>query len=259
MFLDKFPIDIARSSGLLQVFEEAVLPSLNYLPSLTPEDESVRVLEPAFDALFKLSNMIAEPQTLGWQRLPDKIFRQGIMSAYSHARQYPRIVEVLMHQITRMLSQMEFWAVKYLKDIIPMLSAIITDPFASTHKPMLYAAVCALGTTVRNCHVRIVGNDPWQDEIIKVLAMCWISLVDTLAEEVLPDFDEVVLKEKTRDELCKIARELFQFARDKNIDLEAKVQPLIVKEPILVKMFPALFVQDDGSLKFMTVEVHSAE
>jgi hypothetical protein len=228
---------------------------LNYLPSLTPEDESARVLNAAFDALFVLSNMVAERQALGWPRLPDKIFRQGIMSAYSHAREYPRIVEVLMRQITRLLNLLEFWAVKYLKDIIPMLSAVITDPFASTHMPMLHAAVCALGTTVRKCHVRIIGNDPWQEEIIRVLAVCWISLGETHAEEGTPFSDEVVMKAKTRDELCEIARDLFNFAMNKDIDLRAKAEPLIEKEPILAKMFPKLY---DGSLKFMTAEEHSA-
>jgi len=126
-FLKKLPDKTLRDTGLSKVFEDAIFPTLSYLPSLTPEDESIQLLVPAFEALRCLAskqlsatvtkNNTATALTSNQQqtKLLDKIFREGLFTAYFHAKDHIRIVEVLCQQTVFILDQMGIYAVKHLK------------------------------------------------------------------------------------------------------------------------------------------------
>lgn len=111
LFLDKLPGEILHSTGLDDVFKHAVFPTLHYLPRLTPVDESAKLLTAAYAALRALSQKIGARN----QRLLDEILRNGIFSAYFHAKEYPRIVTILAEQTRWVVEDMGINAVKHLK------------------------------------------------------------------------------------------------------------------------------------------------
>lgn len=115
-FLTKFPSKTLRETGLASVFEQAIFPTVNFLPNLTPEDESVRLLGPTFAALLVLSGKISAGVGLKeGNELRDKILREGIFMAHFHAKEHVRIVEVLFQQTAALVTDLGIHAVKHLK------------------------------------------------------------------------------------------------------------------------------------------------
>lgn len=128
-FLEKFPANILRDTGLASVFEDAVFPTLHFLPSITPEEDSVVLLEAAYTALLSLarktepkpgqteSHSSSSPKT----KLLDKMLRDGVFSAYFHVKDHVRIVEVLLIQTVNIVDELQIYAVKHLKVSSPSL------------------------------------------------------------------------------------------------------------------------------------------
>lgn len=119
-FLAKFPDKTLHGTGLAQVFEDAVFPTLSYLPSLTPEDESVALLVPAYSALLGLAGKQPAVGKDGIAGAPkngflDRMLREGVLGGYFHAKDHVRIVEVLCQQTVAILNDMGVHAVKHLK------------------------------------------------------------------------------------------------------------------------------------------------
>lgn len=121
-FLERFPANILRDTGLASVFEDAVSPTLHFLPSITPEEESIVLLEAAFTALLSLVRKTetkagkTEPHSSSPKaKLLDKTLRDGIFSAYFHVKDHVRIVEVLLNQTAKIVDEMRIHAVKHLK------------------------------------------------------------------------------------------------------------------------------------------------
>lgn len=138
-FLAKFPGRTLHDTGLAKVFEDAIFPTLAFLPSLTPDDESVQLLVPAYGALLRLADKQQQQQpttatpaaaargTKEEQQQPgvlpggakigllDKVLREGVFMGYFHAKEHVRIVEVLCQQTAVILNEMGIHAVKHLK------------------------------------------------------------------------------------------------------------------------------------------------
>lgn len=123
-FLTKFPDKTLHDTGLAQVFEDAIFPTLSYLPSLTPEEESVELLVPAYSALLCLAKKQPAIGKDGVARAPknrflDRMLREGVLGGYFHAKDHVRIVEVLCQQTVAILEEMGVHAVKHLKVRVP--------------------------------------------------------------------------------------------------------------------------------------------
>lgn len=121
-FLEKFPDNILRDTGLASVFEDAVFPTLHFLPSITPEEESVQLLGQAYTALLALARKLDASAAAGKvasstprAKILDKLLREGVFSAYFHAKEHIRIVEVLLVYTAKILEDMGIHSVKHLK------------------------------------------------------------------------------------------------------------------------------------------------
>lgn len=121
-FLQKFPDRILRDTGLASVFEDAVFPTLHFLPSITPEDESIQLLGQAYMALLSLVGKLDASPPAGKvasstprAKLLGKMLREGVLSAYFHAKEQVRIVEVLLAHTAKILDEMGIQSVKHLK------------------------------------------------------------------------------------------------------------------------------------------------
>ncbi|KAK3353539.1 hypothetical protein B0T25DRAFT_214675 [Lasiosphaeria hispida] len=233
-FLAKFPSKTLRNAGLSQVFEDAIFPTLSYLPTLTPEDESVQLLDPAFEVLLCLADMLetttASGATNHKMKLLDKMLREGVFSAYFHAKVHVHIVELLYRQLALILNQMGIYAVKHLKDLIPMISATLTDPFALAAPATLLSAIKALQAVLAACWPRI-HESPWQDEIINALTLCWCNTHDDDSIVFIP------IRPTFEQELILSAKALAAVLKTEGVDLAVTVTPLVAKEPSLGRLF----------------------
>lgn len=256
-FLSKLPDKTLTGTGLATVCEQAIFPSLSFLPSLTPENESVQLLEPAFKALLILSGKIStEKDPAKGNKLRDQILREGVFMAHFHAREHARIVEVLFQQTAALVGKLKIHTVKHLKvrkaihcvflqhchvpltpskDLIPMFAATITDPFALGHPPALLSALAALQATIANCWPRL-SQGVWQGEIIKMLTLGWLQAAD---DSTLTSAREET-RNRVRGELAKAAKMLAAVAETGDTPLASKVAPLLSKEPELAGLFPEM-------------------
>ncbi|KAK3306936.1 uncharacterized protein B0T15DRAFT_484174 [Chaetomium strumarium] len=249
-FLSKFPDKTLHDTGLAKVFEDAIFPTLAFLPSLTPEDESVQLLGPAYRALLGLANKQPLVGKDGVRREPknsllDKMLREGVFTGYFHAKDHVRIVELLCQQMAEILKEMGVHAVKHLKDLVPILSSIITDPFAPVVPETLLAAIKALQAVLANCWPRIPAS-PWQDEIINALALCWLHLLEHEHSAAEDKEQPACLQKKGKAAYSLIEQELVASVKalstvlktaEGAIDLSVHVAPLVEKEPRLGGLF----------------------
>lgn len=113
-FLEKCPGTILNSTGIGKVFEDVILPSVLYLPSLTPEEESVKIIRPAYEALVILARKEPDVSSPVRRALLDKVLRDGLLAAYGHASNYLLVVEVLMSTTTTVLDTLEIYSIKHL-------------------------------------------------------------------------------------------------------------------------------------------------
>ncbi|CCC11066.1 unnamed protein product [Sordaria macrospora k-hell] len=212
-FLDKFPSRILSDTGLNKVFEDTVLPSLSYLPSITPEEESAELLGPAYAALRYLAGKLSGEGKKN--KLLDRVVREGILLGYFHAKEH---------------------------DIIPMLSTILTDPFASLHQPTLLSAIRALQAVLATCWPRI-PNSPWQDEIINSLVLCWLNLGTSSTSDNFLAIRQALVH--AADALAAVLATEEEEGKPA-INLSKVVAPLVAKEPSLSQLFSATASNKEG-------------
>src|ERR1700709_264859 len=85
-FLPKFPPKILQQTGLGPVFEDAILPTLLFLPSITPAEESLQLLPPAYRALEVLTDVRFQGQEKKEKgekmSFFDRVLRKGILPGY---------------------------------------------------------------------------------------------------------------------------------------------------------------------------------
>src|SRR5271167_1497299 len=77
--LSKTPPNVLNQTGLGEVFEDAVMPTLHFLPSLTPTGDSLKLLKPAYAVLLKLGEIQfpARGDQHKRLRLLDRVMREG--------------------------------------------------------------------------------------------------------------------------------------------------------------------------------------
>ena len=72
-----------------------------------------------------------------------------------------------------------------------MLSSILTDPFATNSPAVLQAATATLKTVLSNCWPRLT-NTPWQEEVTKILVVCWLHIKEE--DKNLPDVEKGLVR-----------------------------------------------------------------
>jgi hypothetical protein len=206
-FLPHLPTTPLIQTGLDSVFEDAITPTLLYLPNLTPIQESLELLLAAYTALYTLCNVRFPPsspplspshshshspisnskeqdsQATQTQRLKflDRIIRQGILPGYNHSIDHPAIVELLVQQIGVLVPKIGIHAVKHLEDVIPILSAVMTDPFADLRASLLLEAVRAMQVVILNTWLGM-REEGHRVEVVRALVVCWKTIADDEGE-----------------------------------------------------------------------------
>ena len=113
-FVERCPAQVLQSTGIGRVFVDVTFPLLLYLPSVTPEDQSITVLSPAYDVLIKLAEYTGNPASSERRRVFDKILRDGVFAGHHHASQHARIVQVLMQKTAVVVNCLGIYSSKHL-------------------------------------------------------------------------------------------------------------------------------------------------
>ncbi|KAL8764706.1 MAG: hypothetical protein Q9209_007917 [Squamulea sp. 1 TL-2023] len=177
LLLKVAPASLLERSGLGEVFHDTLMPYLLFLPSLTPEEESIPILNATYDTLLSLTSVqYGIPQSRPSKiKTLDAIFRYGILKGYTHAGEKVRIAEVLLKKSTDLVNAMGIYSVKHLKDLLPIISTTLIAPFATAYPPLLHAAVQLLRAMIVNGWPRLAFH---RVEILEGLVICWCRIQD---------------------------------------------------------------------------------
>ena len=205
--------DILTRTNLTPVFEEAITPCLLSLPSITPEDGSLKILEVAYQALIDLYNTAYKPshsrrsqpqveqdkETFNTSLA--KILRSNLISSFNHISSqtpavesaasfpYPRLSTFLMKWISIAVHELNIQTTKYLQDIIPILQTTLSNPFGSAHPPLLITTLTTTMFVILNGHPRIWK---WRSELFAGLCACWVHVSDENKEKKSKQLDEIL-------------------------------------------------------------------
>ncbi|KAI0486519.1 hypothetical protein F4859DRAFT_528235 [Xylaria cf. heliscus] len=234
-FWNRCPEGLLSRTGLADVFEQAVFPTVLSLPSLTPEAESRALLGAAYPALFDMAGLqdSGDLENKGFseaqRKLLDKIVREGIMTGYHHAKGHVQLVDLFCQTLGRLVDGMGIISVKYLKDMIPMISEILVDPFGTQYPPTLLSAIRLLQAVLRTCWPRV----PYYcNEIIKISMLSWLNIEE---EDSFPTKEPT--KAELKQQLIKTVEALCAIMAAAKLDMSDRVRPLITKDPQLRSLF----------------------
>lgn len=117
IFLQKCPSPLLERTGLGEILEDAVMPCLLSLPSLTEEAESLQMLTAAYPALISLAfvRFPGEEHKAARIKALDKILRTGILKGYAHAGEHVKVAELLVNEMTVLANELGVGFVKHLK------------------------------------------------------------------------------------------------------------------------------------------------
>ena len=141
IFLERCPPLLLERTGLGEIFENAVMPCLMSLPSLTEEAESLQMLKAAYPALISLAlvRFPGEQNQAAKFKALDRILRNGILKGYAHAGEYVKIAELLVKEMTVLVNELGVESVKHLKVYQPLWIELWLMLLASIFFPCLLA------------------------------------------------------------------------------------------------------------------------
>ncbi|KAI0451456.1 hypothetical protein F5B21DRAFT_527977 [Xylaria acuta] len=259
-FWNRCPEGLLSRTGLADVFEQAVFPTVLSLPSLTPEAESRALLTAAYPALFDMAGIEdsgsvdtenenqqvggkgiddkavgdeRDPRSRGFseaqRKLLDKIVREGIMTGYHHTKEHVQLVDLFCQTLRDLMDGMGILSVKYLKDVIPMISEILVDPFGTQYPPTLLSAIRLLQAVLRTCWPRIPH---YCNEIIKITMLSWLNIGEDGSFST-----KEPTKAELKQQLTKTVEALSAITTAAGLDMSDRVRPLIAKDPQLRTLF----------------------
>ncbi|OAA46266.1 tRNA nucleotidyltransferase [Metarhizium rileyi] len=151
LFLAKCPSSTIFATGIDQLFERTILPTLLLLPTMTPEKESVTLLELGYTAALKLASASGNSHNFKGRRLLDALVRDGLLAGFRHASNYVLVVDVLMNYLGKVVSCLGLFSVKYLADLLDVIESVLCDPFYTDRLEGLISATDALIVIITNC------------------------------------------------------------------------------------------------------------
>jgi tRNA nucleotidyltransferase (CCA-adding enzyme) len=190
LLLSVTPSSLLKRTGLAPLFEESLYVSTTYLPTLTPEEDSIFILNAAIPALLTLTDT-AVPRVQNPSLDPvghslrakslDKILRKAILFPISHAGEYIHISETILKHLPAVLNAMGIDSVKHLKDTIPLLSNILAEPLGAAYPPMLLTAAKTMQAVILNGWPRVVR---WRGEALRGVTVCWVRVAEEDVQDV---------------------------------------------------------------------------
>nr|POE71933.1 uncharacterized protein CFP56_11809 [Quercus suber] len=224
------PPALLSRTGLGSVFEDALTPCFSYLPEMTPENESLALLNETYPTLLVLSTVRfpATPPGPPTSQSPrvknlDAILRKGILHVYAQTNiSHPRITAMLFEHLVPVLNNLGIETVRHLQYVLPMLSDTLTHPLASAYMPLLANAAKAMQAVILNAWPRMKG---YRGEVLRGLTICWLNLQDV---------DDDQAAQELRSDL-KVAVQMLRVVlkADQEVDFEVECKGLVNADEML--------------------------
>ncbi|ELR09170.1 hypothetical protein VC83_05582 [Pseudogymnoascus destructans] len=195
-FLKKTSPRMLVQTGLRDLLEEALMPTLSFLPTLTPVAESQLLLKKAYSALLELGDIryASEDSKPERNRFYDRLMREGVIYGIHHCGDITIILELLLAEMSEIINRLHIYSAKHAKDILPLLSAVLVDPFAPSNPALLLRGIKTVQTTILNCWP-ILSEEHHRVQIVKALSICWINLTEEImssaSEDVKHELDQL--------------------------------------------------------------------
>jgi hypothetical protein len=164
----------------------------------------------------------------------DKLLRKGILAGYAYASEHPSIVEILLTQTKLLIDKMGITSVKHLKDLIPIISTVLTDPFASSKPSLLLAGLRCLQSLILNAWPR-VREEGSRIEIVRGLVVCWRMVCEDGKEG-----------EGLKNEIKNTGRLLVK-AVGGEVDMKEELRPLFEVDGSVGEVFGIDFSQESNT------------
>lgn len=164
-----------QRTGYHNVFADTLLPLFAYIPSLTPEVDAVLLVDKTFLAMTSLASHLPTDGSKGESRARflDKLVREGVFTPLAHfptPSTYPELATVILAHLRVLLGLLSIESVKHLPNTLPLLSAILQDPFILSHKTLTLSTLKALQAVILNAWPRIPAR---RGAIMMGLCLCW--------------------------------------------------------------------------------------
>jgi hypothetical protein len=235
------PPQLLQRTGLAPLFEEHLTISLSYLPTLTPVEESVIILPPAFAALLTLIDAAYPPAPTAKHRLSesrikslDKLLRHTILAHYPHIQEYPPIAVIFLANIPPILERLGIDSVRHLTALLPLLSGILTDPLATAYPELPRAAAMALQSVVANAWPRICA---WEGEVLRGVTVCWSRVAEELDGRRRGDGGEELETMKEELRICAEMLRAVMVREGKGENFESDAQKLVDADGRMGELF----------------------
>jgi hypothetical protein len=116
-FLKRTSPRMLVQTGLSDLLEEALMPTLSFLPTLTPVAESQLLLQKAYAALLELGDIrySSEDDKLERNRFYDRLMREGIFYGIHHCGDITIIMELLLADMSEIINRLHIYSVKHAK------------------------------------------------------------------------------------------------------------------------------------------------
>ncbi|KAF1966068.1 poly A polymerase C-terminal region-like protein [Bimuria novae-zelandiae CBS 107.79] len=175
------------------LFTEDLFHFFNYLPTLTPAEESARLLEHVYPALCSFvplaeeridvyergtastdsSNATLDDKDI---RFLDKIVWQGTIAVLRHAPTpvtYPELATLVLKNLTRLIVVLEIECVKHASDIVALLHEILRDKLSPAYIDLPLVATNCLKAVIAKGWPRMDLNR--LQEMYLSLATAWVN------------------------------------------------------------------------------------
>lgn len=270
--LNSTPPELLSRTGLGNVFEETLFPFFTYLPSLTPEQDSIALLDKTFPALNALSEALFPDgkYRLGFdtkkisnpldmhnatlEKFLDKVLREGVLATLFHAQpsEYPALATTVLSHTQPLIKKMGIKSVKHLQSLIPLLSNILADPHGPAYPPLLLIASQTMQTLILNSRPRIYR---YRGDIIRGLSVCWIRVCEEIEGKKIGQGDKRFVElEDVKMELkhaVEILDDVFvngEGAGMEDVDWAAERAEIVKANEVLRELLPSGFRDRGGDV-----------
>lgn len=120
----------------------------------------------------------------------------------------------------------------FVQDIIPLVSAVLMDPFAPSNPTLLLRGIKATQATILNCWP-ILSEEQHRTQVIRALSVCWVNL----AEEVRNGSNGKRLELDALKLELKVTVSLLLKSAEETVDVKTEFTPLIDAYPDLQDLF----------------------
>lgn len=181
---------ILRRSGLTDVFVDALKSDFSMIPTLTSEEESLRLFQamyPAYRALVKARFVYTvkdKKEEAARQQCLTLLLRHQLLYSLTHlstgsgsgATLSVQLSVFLISQIGPLFRDMGIASVIHLQDVLPLLRNVVSDPFATSTPELLLASIRTMQEIVQVCWPRI--RDVWWGEVLRGSVSCYLNVID---------------------------------------------------------------------------------